>query len=494
MPDVKLGAMFVDMVLDKNGEFAVALKRAEGNARRSGNQIQNALSGLKNFVAGLGIAAAVSASIKAHEESAAATGKLASALAAAGEESQKATEALKAHAAEIMKITVFDDDAVVSAMAYAKGLGMQTNMLKDASVAAVGLATRLNINLDSAMQLIQKASSGNVMQLQRLGVQFEANATNAEKLQAVLKFGAQGFKMAEEYAQTAAGKMEQFRNAIGEASENLGGALLPLLKALIAIGKPLLEWLAAIPTTVVSGILQIGAVAFVLYKVFEFTKALIAAWKGWAVTIAFVKGLTKDWIAVGVAVAAAAATYWALARVMSDANEESRKIGDGNLNLEGQYTNLTDSVNKSTDAISGLKEGLAKLNKDNNDPYREQAERLAQIIEQTKDATKAEQERKAAMVGTIQVQDISRKAMETGLKERFNMALDFQGAAGPNVNREEGGLIRSGLLPTRPQIEAAYVKMQREDNKQILLTQQLLSYVKEIAYSSTWGKKYGEAF
>ena len=84
--------------------------------------------------------------------------------------------------------------------------------------------------------------------------------------------------------------------------------------------------------------------------------------------------------------------------------------------------------------------------------------------------------------------------MEAGLRERFKTAPDFQGAFGPNVDTNEGGLLRAGHLATRPQLDAAYNKLQQENSRDDLFKKQLLSYVKEMAYSSTWGKKYGEAF
>ncbi len=499
--EAKLGQLLLDVVVDKDGKYAVALNKMQTEANSAAKRMEKSFGALKNFVAGLDIAAAVNTSMKAYEESAMALGKLSAALAAAGEESEQATKRLANYASEIMKVTVYDDDAIITAMAFGKSLGMQTDMLDEAAIAAVGLATRLNIQLNDAMKIIQKASAGNVTQLQRFGVAIDSGASNMEKLNAVLQYGKQGFTMATEYAKSAAGRMQQFRNAVGEAAENLGGALLPLLKALLAIGKPLLEWLAAIPTNVVAGILQIGTIVWVLVKVFNATKAIVAAWKGWAVAIAFVKTAMKDWPAVLAALTAAATVAYIMNRATQNLEEDSRKLGDGTVNLEGRYEVLADSVNKSADAIVTLDDAMKKINKpDYEQPFKEQAERLAQIVEETKNATKAEQERRAAMVGSIQIEDISRKAMEAGLKERFKMNLwDHPGVfvnnlgAPGGVSYNEGTLLRGGNWATRPQIEAAYTKMRRDDFVKEMLMNQMVTYLKDMAYSSTWGRKY-EAF
>jgi hypothetical protein len=120
-------------------------------------------------------------------------------------------------------------------MTYAKNLGVQTSQLEAAAKAAVGLAAKYRLDLNSAMQLVGRASQGQTQMLTRYGIILEETLSPQEKFNALLKIGADSFSLAEAQAKTASGEIAQMNNAVGDYGEVLGEFILPIQSAFVEL-------------------------------------------------------------------------------------------------------------------------------------------------------------------------------------------------------------------------------------------------------------------
>lgn len=156
---------------------------------------------------------------------------LASALRKAGDAGGDTQEKLENLAKAIQKKTVYDDEAIISGMAYAKNLGVQTGQLEESAKAAVGLAAKYKIDLNTAFMLLGRAANGNTMMLKRYGITLADNLTPQQKMNELLKIGADNFKLAEDQANSSSGKMLKLRHAMEELGETVGGMVLPYVQS-----------------------------------------------------------------------------------------------------------------------------------------------------------------------------------------------------------------------------------------------------------------------
>jgi hypothetical protein len=140
----------------------------------------------------------------------------------------------KTFAAEMQKQTKYGDELILNQMAYATNLGVTTDKLKEATVAAIGLAARFKIDLASAMMLVGRASQGQTQLLTRYGIVIDQTLSDQDKFNALLKIGAGSFRLAQEEAKTSVGIYEQYKNAMGDIAEVVGE---PLMKNLTDLAK-----------------------------------------------------------------------------------------------------------------------------------------------------------------------------------------------------------------------------------------------------------------
>lgn len=148
---------------------------------------------------------------------------------------------LEKYAAEMQRATIYGDELILSQMAYATNLGITTDKLKAATKAAIGLAAKYRIDLQSAMMLIGRASQGQTQMLTRYGIVLDESLTAEEKFNAVLRIGADSFHLAEAAAKTSAGQLAQFENTVGDLKEELGKGLLPIILDVVAALNALID-------------------------------------------------------------------------------------------------------------------------------------------------------------------------------------------------------------------------------------------------------------
>jgi hypothetical protein len=110
-------------------------------------------------------------------------------------------------------------------MAYATNLGVTRDRLKEATKAAIGLAAKYKLDLQTAFMLIGRASKGQTQMLTRYGIVLGDTLTEQEKFNEILRLGAEAFGLATAEANTLQGSAEQLKNAWGDLKEAIGEGL-----------------------------------------------------------------------------------------------------------------------------------------------------------------------------------------------------------------------------------------------------------------------------
>lgn len=211
-----------------------------------------------------GIAVALRAGIPAASEQEDAIKRLGNALSGLGPSSGRVTEALVAQASALQEVTRYSDDAIIAGQAFAAAFIRSEESLKAVTQSAVDLAAGLGIDLQTAFELLTKASQGNTSAFSRYGLVLDENIPKAEKLAEVQKLIAERFAgRAQDDVKTFSGVLAQLGNAWGEVLEAIGDAViknqtildsLNQLKATIALTVPFVASLA-------KGIIELGSVA-----------------------------------------------------------------------------------------------------------------------------------------------------------------------------------------------------------------------------------------
>jgi hypothetical protein len=161
------------------------------------------------------------------------------------------TEQMQEFAGELQKTTNFEDDATVAAAALlATFTNIRGDVFKSAIVSAMDFAAVTGTDLPAAISLIGKALNdpiNGMMKLRKAGIQL-----TDEQKQQVAQFQAAGNMAAAQNvileamqgrfggaAKAMASPFTQVQNIIGDISENIGFALLPVLKEVVGV---VTEW------------------------------------------------------------------------------------------------------------------------------------------------------------------------------------------------------------------------------------------------------------
>ena len=127
--------------------------------------------------------------VRASAATEAALNDLNSAMARSGVFSRESSKRFEEFANELQRTTKYSDDAVLSAGALIQSLTqMQSEKgLQGATKAAADLAATLNIDLQSASQMVARAINGNATALEKQGFQLSLSSDRGKNLQAVLQ-------------------------------------------------------------------------------------------------------------------------------------------------------------------------------------------------------------------------------------------------------------------------------------------------------------------
>lgn len=154
---------------------------------------------------------------------------------------------------------------------------------QDLQATAMDLARMPGMDLEKATRALTKADNSSYTALGKLGIQIDKNTSKEEALR-LIREASQG--QAESYANSTVGSLTIMQNAVGEAFESVGAAILPLVSGpLAAISEWMLspEFQAGI-TMVAQGIGTFLAGAFT-----TLSNIVTAAWPTVQAVFTFVK-------------------------------------------------------------------------------------------------------------------------------------------------------------------------------------------------------------
>jgi hypothetical protein len=234
-----LGKIWVKLGLD-NSELDKGFKDSE----KSAGKFQGALKGIAVGMASAFSVAAVigfaKKSIQAYNESALALTKLESVLKSTGGAAGLTSEQMQNFAADLQRVTKFEDDATIAAMAVlASFKGISGDVFKGVVTAAMDMSTVIGGDLQSNVYQLAKAlerpaegiqllnrstrafSLAQIEDIKKLVAEGKTHEAQLSILAALEgKFGG----AAKAAADTAAGAWVQLGNTIGDIMENIGSA------------------------------------------------------------------------------------------------------------------------------------------------------------------------------------------------------------------------------------------------------------------------------
>ena len=142
----------------------------------------------------------------------------------------KTSTALLNQASALQKVTTFGDEAIISQQAFLASLEFSEAQIKDIINASVDLASATGISLESAVRNTAKTFSGLSGELGELIPQLRDLTTEEMKAGEAVKVMADLFGgTAQAQAETLTGKIEQMKNAVGDAGEAIGSLLAPVV-------------------------------------------------------------------------------------------------------------------------------------------------------------------------------------------------------------------------------------------------------------------------
>ena len=137
---------------------------------------------------------------------------------------------LLSQARAIQQVTMFGDEQVIEAQALIGSFVKEEEAIMAATKATLDLAAAKGMELTVAADLVSKTLGSSTNALSRYGIEVVGAVGSTERLESLTGnlakvFGGQATAQAE----TLAGAMAQMNNAVGDAQESIGEALVPIV-------------------------------------------------------------------------------------------------------------------------------------------------------------------------------------------------------------------------------------------------------------------------
>lgn len=399
------------------------------------------------LIAGMGYAAKAAAQEEDAEMD------LIRALARTGEATTANVKKFSDYASAIQKVTVYDDEMLLSGMAMLKNYGVQTSQMEDATKAAIGLADRYGVDVKTAFMLVGRAAMGQTQMLTRYGIVLDQTGDKAAQFAQLLRVGISAFPMAEAKAKTTSGQFKQLNNAMGDLVEVLGKGVLPLVKIFVDAARPMIAILSALPGPIRSvglamlvGMASIGPLITLIGNLGKAYKWLAAQQVAAAIASAVVWAKGNWAVAAGAGIAITTAIAAAVKGINS-------LLASGEQNLES-YMNVLNAAMKEakgqslpglpgspvdkaqTDAVKAAADEAARIANEQNDIYKEQAREVWDIYENLKAAREEEEKRMRTAIGWTQAADMWKGAAVAGVAARFGAIHEPTKFGRPDIRNE----------------------------------------------------------
>ena len=199
-----------------------ASKNIGGLSKKIGALSKVAMAAAAGGIVALGVALKKSADAAGIQE--AAERKLATAL---GHTSKKLLE----QASAFQQQSKHGDEALIEMMALASNMGIAESQISETTKMAIGLSEALGVDMNMAMKAAAGAIMGDTMMLTRYIPELKGTTDATAKLAIVQKAANKGFEQSKALTDTMSGAMNQASMAIGDAAEELGNIIAPMVKA-----------------------------------------------------------------------------------------------------------------------------------------------------------------------------------------------------------------------------------------------------------------------
>ncbi len=209
------------------------------------------------IVAGLGLAT------KAAVEDEEAQSKLAQTLENTVGASAAVVKGVEAQLSAFMKVSTFSDDELRPAMSNLVRSTKDVGEANKLMATAMDIAAAKGLPLEQVSMAIAKAHDGNVGALGRLGIATKDSEGKTKSFEQVMKDANATFGgSAADALDTTAGRSKALKRDLGEMTEEIGGALIPILEKLIPIITDISEWFSNLsPTTQTLILVVVGLAA-----------------------------------------------------------------------------------------------------------------------------------------------------------------------------------------------------------------------------------------
>ena len=147
------------------------------------------------------------------------------------------SQALLDQASALQQVTTFGDESIIGVQASIAAFVKNEDQIKKATEATLDMAVAMGMDLKGAGDLIAKTLGSSTNALSRYGIEVKGAVGSTERLESLTANVAKLFGgQAKAQALTMAGAIEQAKNAMGDAAEEIGTALGP---AIVSIAKEL---------------------------------------------------------------------------------------------------------------------------------------------------------------------------------------------------------------------------------------------------------------
>jgi len=142
----------------------------------------------------------------------------------------KTSQSLLNQATALQKMTAFGDEAIIGVQASIGAFIKNEEQIKKATEATLDIAVAMGMDLKSAGDLVAKTLGSSTNAMSRYGIEVTGAVGSTERLESLTGNVARLFGgQASAEAETLTGKIEQMKNAIGDAGEALGAVLAPAI-------------------------------------------------------------------------------------------------------------------------------------------------------------------------------------------------------------------------------------------------------------------------
>jgi len=182
------------------------------------------------LIGGGGLAGFLTKSLGAAMEAEAASRGLAEALKVQGTYSAAAAKRLEDYATALQRVTTYGDEEIKNAMAFGVNMGVTADRIEEVTRAAMGLAKRTGMDLNTAMGLFGRTAEGVSARLAMYGIKIDETLSPQERLNELIRKGTDYFGLAAAEADTLGGRWKQLKEIVGDWFETVGLKIADVFK------------------------------------------------------------------------------------------------------------------------------------------------------------------------------------------------------------------------------------------------------------------------